>query len=139
VGVNTAVILPAQGLCFAIPASTARRVAGLLIRAGRIRRGWLGIGCQNVTLQRRRVREFGLGAGTAPLVLHVERGSPAEAAGLLEGDILVSLDGQGLRGVDDLHRLLTEDRIGRSATLLVLRRGERRELTIVPSESPQAA
>jgi S1-C subfamily serine protease len=139
VGVNTAVILPAQGLCFAIPVNTARWVAGLLIREGRIRRGWLGIGCQNVTLQRRRVREFGLTAATAPLVLHVEQDSPAEAAGLVEGDILVGLDGQALRGVDDLHRLLTEGRIGSAASLTLLRRGERREVSIVPRESPHAA
>lgn len=139
VGVNTAVILPAQGLCFAIPVNTARWVAGLLIREGRIRRGWLGIGCQNVTLQRRRVREFGLMAATAPLVLHVEKGSPAETAGLAEGDILVGFEGQMLRGVDDLHRLLTEGRIGSAASLTLLRRGERREVSIVPRESPHAA
>jgi S1-C subfamily serine protease len=135
VGVNTAVILPAQGLCFAIPVNTARWVAGLLIREGRIRRGWLGIACQNVTLQRRRVRELQLEAESAPLVLHVEKGSPAETAGLVEGDILIGFDGQLLRGVDDLHRLLTEDRIGRSGTIALLRRGERRELHIVPRES----
>jgi len=139
VGVNTAMILPAQGLCFAIPVDTARWVAGLLIREGRIRRGWLGIGCQNVRLQRRRVREFGLTTGAAPLVLHVEKGSPAEDAGLQEGDILVAFDGQPLRGVDDLHRLLTEGRIGKPALIVLLRRGVRQEVTIVPSESPQTA
>ncbi len=137
VGVNTAVIMPAQGLCFAIPVNTARWVAGLLIREGRIRRGWLGIGCQNVTLQRRRVHELGLAAETAPLVLHVERGSPAEAAGLAEGDILIAFAGEVLRGVDDLHRLLTEGRIGEPVRLSLLRRGERREITIVPRESPR--
>jgi S1-C subfamily serine protease len=138
VGVNTAVILPAQGLCFAIPSNTARRVAGLLIREGRVRRGWLGIGGQNVTLQRRRVREFALTADTALLVLHVEKGSPAEAAGLVEGDIAITLDGEPVTGVDDLHRLLGEGRIGRACTLTVVRRGERRDVTVVPAESPAA-
>ncbi len=139
VGVNTAVILPAQGLCFAIPASTARRVAGLLIREGRVRRGWLGIGGQNVTLQRRRVREFALPHETALLVLHVEQGSPAATAGLAEGDIVIGFEGEPVAGVDDLHRLLTEGRIGRPATLTLLRRGERRTLAIVPVESRPAA
>lgn len=136
VGVNTAVILPAQGLCFAIPAATARRVAGLLIRTGRIRRGWLGIGGQNVTLQRRRVREFGLARDTALLVLHVEKSSPAERAGLQEGDIVIGFEGEPVAGVDDLHRLLTEERIGTGVALDLLRRGERRTVAVTPEESP---
>jgi S1-C subfamily serine protease len=139
VGVNTAIILPAQGLCFAIPANTARWVAGLLIREGRVRRGWLGVGGQNVTLQRRRVREFALAADTALLVLHVEKGSPAERAGLGEGDIIVAFEDRPVTGADDLHRLLTEDRIGRQVTLTLIRRGERRQASIVPVESPGAA
>ncbi len=138
VGVNTAVILPAQGLCFAIPASTARRVAGLLIREGRIRRGWLGIGGQNVTLQRRRVREFALAHDTALLVLHVEKGSPAESAGLTEGDIIVGFEAESVAGVDDLHRLLTEERIGQPVTLTLLRHGERKTLAVVPVETRAA-
>ncbi len=136
VGVNTAVVLPAQGLCFAIPSSTARRVAGLLIREGRVRRGWLGVGGQNVKLQRRRVREFELEHDSALLVLQVEKDSPAAAAGLSEGDIVVGFDGSPVSGVDDLHRLLTEERIGNPVTLTVLRRGERRAVVIVPAESP---
>jgi S1-C subfamily serine protease len=137
VGVNTAVILPAQGLCFAIPSDTARWVASRLIRDGRIRRGYLGIGAQSVKLQRRRVVELGLANDGAVLVLGVEPGSPAAAAKLEEGDILVSIGGQAVSGVDDLHRLLTEQEIGRRAALVLLRRGRRVEAEVVPGESPR--
>src|SRR5207247_3737624 len=82
IGVNTAVILPAQGLCFAIPANTARWVASHLIQHGGIRRGYLGLGGQTVTLQRRRVLDLGLAAGSGMLVLRVEPASPAQAAGV---------------------------------------------------------
>ncbi len=135
VGVNTAVIVPAQGLCFAIPSNTARWVAGRLIQHGRIRRGYLGIGGQGARLQRRVVHEHGLPAETGVLVLQVESGSPAQLGGLIEGDVLVALDDQPVSGVDDLHRLLTEDRIGRATRLVVLRQGRRLELEVAPAES----
>jgi S1-C subfamily serine protease len=136
VGVNTAVILPAQGLCFAIPANTARWVASRLIQHGRIRRGYLGVGGQSVRLHRRSVAEHGLTAAGGVLVLSVERGSPAARAGLEEGDILVALGEQPLGGVDDLHRALTDHTIGRPATITLLRRGRRLQVEAVPAESP---
>jgi S1-C subfamily serine protease len=139
VGVNTAVILPAQGICFAIPSNTARLVAGQLIQKGRIRRSYLGVGGQNVKLQRRLARELEIASERGLMVVHVEAQSPAAVAGLREGDIIVALDDLVVRDVDDLHRALTEDRIGTSATLTVLRRGKREVLTIVPAESTPRA
>ena len=139
IGVNTAMILPAQGLCFAIPVNTARFVAGRLIKDGRIRRALLGIGGQVVPLSRRISRLHQIPVESGILVLTVEPGSPAERAGLRERDLIVGLDDQPVSGVDDLHRLLTEDRIGKSATLTILHDGEKRVLAITPEESPAAA
>jgi S1-C subfamily serine protease len=135
VGVNTAMILPAQGLCFAIPSSTARWVASLLIRDGRVRRAWLGIGGQQVTLQRRIARHFGLSSEKALMVVHVETGSPANRAGLREGDVVVGFDDQPVTGVDDLHRALSDGAIGREGTLVVLRRAEKVQVAVTPIES----
>ena len=135
VGVNTAVILPAQGICFAIPSNTAQWVASQLIRDGRVRRAFLGIGGQHVTLHRRIVREHGLASNQALMVVHVETGSPAGVAGLQEGDVLVAFAGQPVANVDDLHRLLGEQFIGAPSPLTVLRRGQKHELTITPAES----
>ena len=135
VGVNTAMILPAQGLCFAIPSSTAQWVASLLIRDGRVRRAWLGIGGQQVTLQRRLARHFELPSEKALMVVHVEAGSPASRAGLREGDVVVRFGDQSVTGVDDLHRALSNGAIGREGKLTVLRRAEKIELAITPIES----
>jgi S1-C subfamily serine protease len=135
IGVNTAVILPAQGICFAIPSNTAQWVASHLIRDGRIRRAWLGVGAQPVRLNRRTVRVHGLASETAVMIVHVEKASPADRAGLREGDILVTLGDQPLRTVDDLHRMLSEGHIGTPATAGFLRLGERRSTTVVPAES----
>jgi S1-C subfamily serine protease len=139
IGVNTAVILPAQGLCFAIPVNTAKWVAGRLIQSGRIRRGFLGIGGQNVPVPRRVTRLQGLPSARGVLVLSVEPGSPAERAGVRERDIVVAIDDQPVAGVDDLHRVLTEERIGVPASLRVLRDLEIRTLEITPTESRPAA
>jgi S1-C subfamily serine protease len=139
VGVNTAVILPAQGLCFAIPSNTARWVASRLLQHGRIRRGYLGVGGQTVKLQRRRVLEMELATESGLLVLHVEPGSPAHRSDLREGDIVVGLDDKPVGGVDDLHRLLTEHEIGVSVALAVLRRGKKIAIHVVPVESPRVA
>jgi len=138
VGVNTAVILPAQGLCFAIPVNTARWVASRLIQHGRIRRGWLGLGGQTAKLQRRLVVHHQLAADSGMLVLHVEPGSPAQGASLQEGDVIVSFAGEAVSGVDDLHRLLTEERIGRATPLTLIRRAEKRAVEVVPVESQAA-
>jgi S1-C subfamily serine protease len=136
VGVNTAVIRPAHGLCFAIAANTATLVAARLIRDGRVRRGYVGVAGQTVSLPRRLVRAHDLLRESAVLVATVEGGSPAERAGLREGDLIVAFDGQPVAGVDDLHRLLTEARVGMPTALTVFRGAERLELGVVPEESP---
>jgi S1-C subfamily serine protease len=135
VGVNTAMIQQAQNLCFAIPSNTARWVAGRLIQNGRVRRGYLGLGGQTVRLQRRRVVEFQLPRETGILVLHVEPGSPAHRAGLAEGDLILAFGQEPVGGVDDLHRLLTEPRIGTLTSVALLRLGRRLTLEVTPAES----
>src|SRR6266540_798552 len=123
IGVNTAMILPAQGICFAIPSNTDRWVAARLIQHGRIRRGYLGLGGQTVRLQRRRVLEHQLARETGILVLHVEPNSPAQRGGIAEGDLMVAFGDQAVGGVDDLHRLLTESQIAVPTTVTLLRFG----------------
>jgi len=135
VGVCSAMILNAQGLCFAVPVHTATFVAGHLIRDGRIRRGWIGIGAQNVPLPRRLARAEGMSVSTGVLVTGVEPGSPAAAAGLRERDVIVGFAGRPVTGVDELHRLLTEGVIGVSSPLVVFRELERLELPVTPIES----
>jgi S1-C subfamily serine protease len=137
IGVNTAVILPAQGLCFAIPINTARFVTARLIRDGHIRRAYLGVGGQSIPLSRRTARVSGLVQASGVLVLTVEPGSPAARAGVKERDVIVAFDNQPVGTVDDLHRELTEGRIGTPATVTVLRPTERKVLEIVPAESPR--
>jgi S1-C subfamily serine protease len=135
VGVNTAVILPAQGLCFAIPVNTARWVASRLIQHGRIRRGRLGLGGQTAKLQRRLVVHHQLATDSGMLVLHVEPDSPAHTAKLVEGDVIVGFADEPVSGVDDLHRLLTGERIGRPTTLTLIRRAQKLTVDVVPAES----
>ncbi len=135
IGVNTAVILPAQGLCFAIAINTAKFVAGRLIKDGRIRRGVLGIGGQNVPLHRSQVRFHNLAIESGVLVVSVEPGSPAERAGLHDGDVIIGFDGQPVRVIDDLHKLLTDQQLGVPTTLTVLRYPSRLTLSILPEES----
>ena len=135
IGVNTATILPAQGICFAIGINTAKFVASRLLRYGRIRRSYVGIGGQTVPVHRRVVRFYDLPKETGVLVQHVEENSPAKRAGLREGDVIVGLEGRPVAGVDDLHRLLTEVRVGVSCLLTVLRWTEKVELKVVPEEA----
>jgi S1-C subfamily serine protease len=135
VGVNTATILPAQGICFAIGMNTAKFVASRLLRDGRIRRSYIGVSAQTVPVHRRVVRFYDLPQDMGALVLSVEPESPAKRAGLREGDIVIALEGQPVAGVDDLHRLLTDVRVGVSSTLTVLRHTEKLELKIVPEEA----
>ena len=135
VGMNTAVILPAQGLCFAVGINTVGAAAGQLMRHGRVRRGSLGLTGQNVPLPRAAARGHGLEQGTGLLVLSVVAGSPADRADVLPGDVIIALGERAVRGVDDLHRLLIEDRIGAPTTLAVLRGHERLVLGITPVES----
>jgi len=136
VGVNTATILPAQGICFAIGINTAKFVASRLLRDGRIRRSYIGVSAQTVPVHRRVVRFYDLPKETGVVVLSVEEGSPARRAGLRDGDVIVALEGAPVAGVDDLHRLLTDVRVGISCTLTVLRWTEKLELKIVPDVSP---
>jgi S1-C subfamily serine protease len=134
IGVNTAVILPAQGLCFAVAINTAKFIAGQLIMHGRIRRAFLGVGGQNVAIPRFLVRAHKLAAEAGVLVISVEKPSPAERAGLTEGDVIIGLDDGPVRNVDDLHKLLTDARIGAPCRLILLRRSQRIELAVVPEE-----
>lgn len=135
IGVNTA-ILPGQGLCFAIAINTATFVAGLLIRDGRVRRGYLGIAGADVSLSTAAAKHFRLSDPRGVLVVSVEQNSPADKARLAEGDVIVSLDRKRLLGVDELHKALTSIDIGRSYTLEVLRKRERLNVTVRFIESP---
>ena len=135
IGVNTAIIPMAQGICFAIPAETAQFVAARLIRDGHIRRGFLGVGGQNVPLHRRVVRFFKLDVETGVLVTNLEPDSPAERAGVREGDVIVELDGRPIASIDDLLRLMTDERVGVTIPLTLIRRTERLKLDVTPGES----
>jgi S1-C subfamily serine protease len=135
VGVNTATILPAQGICFAIGINTAKFVASRLLRDGRIRRSYIGVSAQTVPVHRRVVRFYDLPKETGVVVLSVESGSSARRAGLREGDVIVALEGHPIAGVDDLHRVLTDVRVGVSCWLTVLRDTEKLALRIVPEEA----
>jgi len=136
IGVNTAIIRPAQGLCFAIASNTARWVAAWLIKDGRIRRSFIGVSGQNVPLLRKVVRYHRLTQETGVLVAGVEPKSPADRAGLVEGDIVLALDDSPTTAVDSLHRLLTSDRIGERAIITFLRGVELRRHAIIPLEMP---
>ena len=132
IGVNTAIIAPAQGLCFAIAIGTAIYVAGKLIRDGHITRGRIGVAGQTTPIRRRVVRYFGLPLETGVLVAGIEPDSPAQRAGLLPGDLIVAVDGEPLPDADTLHRTLTEARIGRPMTLRVVRLTSVKELEVTP-------
>ena len=135
IGVNTAMILAAQGICFAIGINTAKFVAGRLIKEGKIKRSYIGLGGQNVPLLRRIVRFYHLPGESGILVVSIEENSPAQRAGLFEGDVIVGFDGQPIAGIDDLHRMLTEEKVGVRTKLTILRRTEKLDLMIIPEES----
>jgi S1-C subfamily serine protease len=132
VGVNTAIILPAQGISFAVSAETARVVVPELLKEGRVRRSYLGIAGQDVPLPRRLVRHHQL-AATGVLVTEVVEGGPAHRAGVRDGDFVTAFNGTTIERTDDLHRLLTGDHIGQHAALRVLRGTELLTLDVVPS------
>ena len=134
IGVNTAVIRPAQGLCFATSIDTAKFVAGRLIRDGRVVRSFIGFAGQNVPLLPRIVRYFKLPNESAVLVVSFEDQSPARQAGLAEGDLIVGFDGFPVAGIDDLHKLLTGELIGKEVTVEVIRRTEKLSFKVLPQD-----
>ena len=136
IGVNTAIIPMAQGICFATAIDTVRWVVTQLLRDGKVRRGYLGFAGANVPLARRVVRHHELQTDRAVRVESLERGGPAARAGLEAGDLIVGYDGKPVGGIDELHRLLTAERIGRQATLSVLRRTRKLELPVTAAERP---
>jgi S1-C subfamily serine protease len=139
VGINTAIIMGAQGICFAVAANTASFVLGELVRHGRVRRAFIGIAAQQTALPRRLQRAAELAQDGAVMVGTVEPDSAAARAGLKAGDILIGLDGQPITGADDLVRALTGEKIGQSVALDVLRGTERLTLLVVPQERKRAA
>jgi S1-C subfamily serine protease len=137
IGINTAIIQYAQGICFAIPVNTMRWVVTQLIREGKVVRGFLGISGQTVPLPVRVVRYFQLDHDSGVQVVDVAKGSPAHRAGLKEGDIIISLGGRPVTNVDDIHRRLTREAIGKNLGVVLLRDWtEKVEISIVPAESP---
>jgi S1-C subfamily serine protease len=138
VGINTAMIRPAQGICFAIASNTAKFVAGWLIKDGKIRRSYIGVAGQNVPLHRRIVRFYSLPLETGVLVVSVENNSPAKRAGLHDGDLIVAFNGKPIASVHDLHKVLVGEQIGVSASVTIIRHTEKLELAILPAESRPA-
>src|SRR6266516_1442408 len=134
VGINTAVIMGAQGICFAVAANTASFVLGELVRHGRVRRAYIGIAAQQFTLSRRRRHAASLAQESAVMIASVEPGSPADRAGLAAGDIILALDATPVTGADDLVRILAGETIGRTVEVETLHNGSRRVLSLVPQE-----
>ncbi|HEY6350238.1 MAG TPA: trypsin-like peptidase domain-containing protein [Candidatus Angelobacter sp.] len=132
IGVNTATILPAQGLCFAISINTAQFIASKLIRDGVIRRGYIGVQAQTAPINRNIARYYNLAISTGVLVLVVEPNSPAERSGLREGDVIVGLAGEPVEGVDVLHRLLSEETVNVRTDLVVIRGTQKLEMKVLP-------
>lgn len=139
VGINTAIVLGGQGICFAVPSNTATFVVGELLAHGRVRRARLGLHVEELLLPRAVATRAGLASARGVAVRSVLPESPAHAAGLQPGDVIVALDETRTETAADLHRALSQDRIGREVALAVVRRGERRTLTVRPDEAPVAA
>lgn len=136
IGINTAIIGGAQGLCFAVPINTAKLIIPDLMRDGRVARGWFGIAGQTQELSRALVRRLALKAESGVLVVAVSQGGPADTAGLRPGDVVLSLDGEATPSVDAIHKLLTRDRIGRRVRLALLRDGAVTETELAVTERP---
>jgi S1-C subfamily serine protease len=134
IGVNTAIIAAAQGICFATSIDTAKLVVGQLLRHGRVRRGYVGLAGQNTPLPRRVVRHFDLPVESGVRVMSVELGSPAAAAGIEEGDVIVAWDGRAVARIDDLHRLLSEEYLERPADVTLIRLAHRLVRRVTPVE-----
>ncbi|HEX3856494.1 MAG TPA: trypsin-like peptidase domain-containing protein [Verrucomicrobiae bacterium] len=134
IGVNTAIILPAQGICFAIASNTAEFVTAWLIKEGVIRRSWIGVAGQNVPIHRRVVVFHRLAADHGVLVSGIEPGSPASRAGLREGDVIVTFGGESVSSIDELHRHLVSNVIGIPSQITVIRHTEKLDLVVTPQE-----
>jgi S1-C subfamily serine protease len=139
IGVNTAIIPGAQGICFATAVDTAEWVLGQLLQHGRVRRAWLGIAGFNAPLARRVARHYELDNASGIRIRSIEPGSPAARAGLETGDLIVQLDGETVSGIDRLQRLLDADRIGRASTLMLLRRTQKLTVCVTADERPASA
>jgi len=136
VGINTAIIAMAQGICFSISANTVEFVASRLIRDGRVKRSYIGLSGQNIVLPRRVVRFHALQRDSGVRIEATAADGAARKAGLLSGDIIVAFAGEAVGTVDELHRLMTEDRVGKPAEVTVLRRTEKRVFPLTPREVP---
>jgi S1-C subfamily serine protease len=136
IGVNTAMILPAQGICFATAINTAKFVAGRLIKDGQITRGYIGLAGQNVPILRQLVRFHHLEKETGILIISIEKNGPAERSGLQEGDIIIGFEGQPVTGIDELHKLLTDTKIGNKSSIDILRSTEKITMALVPEKVP---
>jgi len=136
IGVNTAVIRPAQGICFAIASNTAKFIAGWLIKEGRIRRGYIGVAGQTSPLHRRVARFYHLANESGAMVVSVEKGSPAEQSRIRPDDVIVALNDEPIASVHDLHKKLVGDRIGTPCQLTVLRGTEQLTIYVTPAEMP---
>jgi S1-C subfamily serine protease len=136
IGINTAVIMGAQGICFAVASNTARFVLGELIQHGRVRRGYIGMSGQTAPVPRRHARAAGIENASGAMIASLAPDGPAALAGLMSLDIIVAADGEAVTGVDDLIRLLTAERIGRAVAIDVLRRGMLRRFDVTPQERP---
>jgi S1-C subfamily serine protease len=134
IGINTAVIMGAQGICFAVASNTAQYVLSELIAHGRVRRGHIGVSAQTIAVPRRHARAAGIENASGAMLSALDPDGPAAKAGLMSLDIVVRADGQGVTGVDDLIRLLNHERVGRAVTIDVLRRGQLRSFEVTPQE-----
>jgi S1-C subfamily serine protease len=137
IGINTAIIQHAQGICFAIPVNTMRWVVTELMREGRVTRGYLGLSGQTIPLPVQVMRHYHLDQSSAASVVKVEKGSPAEEAGVVSGDVIIELNGAPVAGVDDMHRVLTSECVDNECELVLLRRWKtRKTLKVTPAEMP---
>jgi S1-C subfamily serine protease len=134
IGINTAIIMGAQGICFAVASNTADFVLGEIVRHGRVRRGYIGVGASTAAVPRRIALRLGLTQTQGAMITQIETGSPADEAQLLTGDIILAIDGAPVTGVDDLVRLLDADKIGRTIAFDTLRRSDQRRVWVGPKE-----
>jgi S1-C subfamily serine protease len=139
VGINTAIIQGAQGICFAIPINTALWVVGMLIKEGKVTRGYLGISGHQRTIHASVVRHYRLPSNKGVAVVELEAGGPAQRAGLLRGDTVIAMDGSTVSSVDDMHRFLTRAPVGQPIRIRVLRGTEIVDFDVIPSTAPDAA